>query len=140
MAELARHRLWATEQAPRTARALLAELGESVTLEQAQVAQLLVSEVVTNALRHTPSEVIWIEVETGERVRVSVTDNSPHLPEHHSPHPDEIDGRGILLVQELADHWGSEIVPGHGKRVWFELSRPPGASQRYSVTDPSGSG
>ena len=123
MAELARHRLLATDQAPRKARALLADLlGASLTLEQVQVAQLLVSEIVTNALRHTPSDVIWLDVEGAERFRVSVTDTSRELPTHHAPQPDETDGRGLLIIHELAEHWGIETVPGDGKRIWFELS------------------
>jgi anti-sigma regulatory factor (Ser/Thr protein kinase) len=126
VAELARHRLPATDEAPRDARALLsAQLGESLTVEQGQVAELLISELVTNALRHTESAVILIDVWTQGRIRVSVTDQSPRIPQRQSPGPDQPEGRGLMIVDELAENWGIDLVPGDGKRIWFEL---PGAN------------
>ena len=122
VAELARHRLPATDEAPRNARALLAvQLGELLTLEQGQVAELLISELVTNALRHTQSDVILVDVSTDARIRVSVTDQSSRMPQRQSPGPDEPGGRGLMIVDELAESWGIDALPGDGKRIWFEL-------------------
>jgi hypothetical protein len=60
---MSEYRLPATEEAPRHARALLArDLGDSVSVEDREVAQLLVSELVTNAVRHTPSDVIQVNL------------------------------------------------------------------------------
>ena len=59
MAGLVRHRLAITNQAPRDARVFVgAELRGVLTLEQTQVAQLLVSELVTNAVRHAHGDKI----------------------------------------------------------------------------------
>jgi anti-sigma regulatory factor (Ser/Thr protein kinase) len=122
VAELARHRLPATDEAPRRARALLAaQLGGFLTVEQGQVAELLISELVTNALRHTRSDVILVDVSADARIRVSVTDQSSRMPQRQSPGPDEPEGRGLMIVDELAANWGIDALPGDGKRIWFEL-------------------
>jgi anti-sigma regulatory factor (Ser/Thr protein kinase) len=126
VAEIARHLLSATDEAPRNARALLAaQLSGFLTLEQGQVAELLISELVTNALRHTQSDVILMDVSTDVRIRVSVTDQSSRMPQRQSPGPDEPEGRGLMIVDELAENWGIDALPGDGKRIWFEL---PGAT------------
>jgi anti-sigma regulatory factor (Ser/Thr protein kinase) len=123
MAQLARHRLPATDEAPRDARALLAaQLGGSMTFEQEQVAELLISELVTNALRHTQSDVILVDMWTQGHIRVSVTDESPWIPQGQSPSTDEPGGRGLMIVDELAENWGIDALPGDGKRIWFELA------------------
>jgi anti-sigma regulatory factor (Ser/Thr protein kinase) len=115
-------RLPATKQAPQDARALLAaQLDESLTPEQRQVALLLVSELVTNAVRHTESDVIQVGVQTDGRVRVSVTDESPEMPRQQSLGPDEPGGRGLMIVDRLAQAWGVDRLPGDGKRIWVDL-------------------
>ena len=86
MAGFARCRLEATGTAPAEARALLVrQLGGFLTLEQEQLAQLLISELVTNALRHTQSNVILIDVQIRDRIRVNVTDESPRMPVDNHP-------------------------------------------------------
>ncbi len=53
---------------------------------------------------------------------VEVSDASPLLPElADMPGWESESGRGLLLVEALADRWGSDLLPS-GKRVWFELS------------------
>jgi hypothetical protein len=54
---------------------------------------------------------------------VGVTDQSPHLPRQKCPRPDGTEGRGLLIVDELASDWGIDALPGDGKRIWFELPR-----------------
>jgi anti-sigma regulatory factor (Ser/Thr protein kinase) len=131
VAELARHRLPATHEAPRDARALLAaQLRGAVTLEQRHVAELLVSELVTNALRHTESDVILVDVWTQGGIRVSVIDQSPRTPQRQSPGPERPEGRGLMIVDELAENWGIDALPGDGKSIWFELRRTPTAEHR----------
>ena len=122
MAEPVRHRLPTTNEAPRDARVFVAaQLRGALTVEQEQVAQLLVSELVTNAVRHADGKVIVVDVRAEDRVRVSVTDESPRMPQQRSPSLDEPGGRGLMIVDELAEAWGVDAVPGDGKRVWFEL-------------------
>jgi len=86
------------------------------------VVLLLASELVTNAVRHaaTPFE-IEVDVDDGQ-VRVAVTDlDVEHGPEMQRPAPDDTNGRGLLLVDQLAAVWGSNRVGGH-KSVWFTLA------------------
>ncbi|MFL6204290.1 MAG: ATP-binding protein [Acidimicrobiales bacterium] len=83
---------------------------------------LLTSELVTNAVRHaaTPFE-IRVDVDAAN-VRVAVfDDDAEHPPEVRHPGPDDTNGRGLLLVDQLAAVWGSDRV-GQGKAVWFTLS------------------
>ena len=83
---------------------------------------LLASELVTNAVRHaaTPFE-ITVDVEDGG-VRVAVIDGDvEHAPRMRHPGPEDTNGRGLLLVDELAAVWGSNRVP-RGKSVWFTLA------------------
>jgi serine/threonine-protein kinase RsbW len=119
---MSEYRLPATEEAPRHARALLArDLGDSVSLEDREVAQLPVSELVTNAVRHTPSDVIQANVGLAGHVRVGVTDVSNSMPQLRSAKPGDVEGRGLLILEALAEHWGIDVMAEGGKRIWFEL-------------------
>ncbi|AWW36115.1 SpoIIE family protein phosphatase [Streptomyces cadmiisoli] len=82
---------------------------------------LVVSELVTNALIHTPGEVRVDLVLSGDRLRVSVTDSSPRAPAK----PVIVDwestgGRGLLLVEAVSESFGTVPVAG-GKQVWCEI-------------------
>lgn len=95
-----------------------ARLGE----ELCQVAGLLVSELVTNAIRYGGSSALLEAQMPGGALRVTVADENPHLPEvGQAPALTAEGGRGVLLVSTLADRWGVEQLPGGGKAVWFEL-------------------
>lgn len=88
-------------------------------------ALLLVSELATNALEHAGSA-FEVTVVTGtDRVRVEVVDAS-HRPPMVTYRPLEAEhGRGLRIVQGLAEEWGVDARPdGDGKVVWFELRRP----------------
>ncbi|MFL6136475.1 MAG: GAF domain-containing protein [Frankiaceae bacterium] len=85
-------------------------------------AVLLVSELVTNAVRHagTALRLAVLRPSPG-RVRIEVTDHAPHAPLRPLAVETSAEGgRGLFLVQALAAGWGSEIT-GTGKTVWFEL-------------------
>jgi anti-sigma regulatory factor (Ser/Thr protein kinase) len=87
----------------------------------AETAQLLVSEVVTNAVLHATGHV-RVEVSClGGRLRVRVGDDSSALPERRNHAEDATTGRGLVLIEALSSAWGVE-VDGDGKTVWFELS------------------
>jgi len=97
----------------------------------ADVAGLLVSELVTNAVLHARSEV-EVRVSSGPTaVRVEVVDGSARQVARRHFSPESATGRGMLLVEALATGWGVEPrVTGRrvtGKAVWFELARRPEA-------------
>lgn len=118
----------ARRSAPKEARERVAEVLVAWKLNEVlDTASLLVSELVTNAVRHARSSVrITLSVEGG-RVRTGVWDhNLAPLPAPVAGGPgDSVEdlpegGRGLFLVQALSDNWGSETT-AEGKCVWFEL-------------------
>lgn len=90
--------------------------------------ELLISEVVTNALVHAGSAVDVRLRRYADRVRVDVRDSDPHPPiivavvDAERPVESEAEsGRGMLIVDAVASAWGSS-PSGRGKTTWFELS------------------
>ncbi|MFJ1551221.1 ATP-binding protein [Streptomyces sp. NPDC088246] len=102
--------------------------------DAAETAALLLSELVTNAVRHThgPAVRIIVDRPADDRVYVAVIDRAPQrLPEMRTPAPDDVNGCGLVLVlvlvlvDELADRWGYDLMGSGtrpwGKRVWAEM-------------------
>ncbi|MET8471435.1 ATP-binding protein [Streptomyces sp. NPDC006422] len=112
---------------PETRRALRDLLRHWGRPGRADVAELLTSELVTNALVHTDCEAELTATVGPEGLRVEVRDFVSRRPEPRVPHADGgahgTSGRGLILVQSLADDWGvAPLGPGAtGKVVWFEL-------------------
>lgn len=85
------------------------------------VAELLTTELVTNALVHTEHDAEVTATVAASRLRVEVRDLAARHPQLHVPIADDgTHGRGLVLVQALADAWGVK-THGVGKVVWFEL-------------------
>jgi anti-sigma regulatory factor (Ser/Thr protein kinase) len=106
-------------QARRLVRAALEAGGAQV---DADVAMLLTSEVVSNALLHARSPMILSIYVERDAIRVSVHDASPASPHLRDYSPTAGTGRGLHLVEALASHWGLNAAEdGAGKWVWFEL-------------------
>ncbi|MFG3202241.1 SpoIIE family protein phosphatase [Streptomyces sp. NPDC048192] len=97
--------------------------------EQIDSAVLLVSEMITNVLVHTDTDALLLAEVTGEaglrRLRVEVTDAGDDLPHKRRPGELASSGRGLMLIELLADAWGVE-PRGEGKSIWFELYEPGG--------------
>jgi anti-sigma regulatory factor (Ser/Thr protein kinase) len=84
--------------------------------------ELLTSEVVTNAIVHARSgPQLAVEID-GEVIRVAVLDRSPELPVRRLNRLDDVSGRGVVIVEELASAWGVERERNGSKRVWFEVA------------------
>jgi two-component sensor histidine kinase len=84
---------------------------------------LLVSELVTNAVRHAATPFDVTVLVDGPEVTVAVVDRDrTHPPEVQDPAPDATSGRGLRIVQELSSSWGTESLDGDLKRVWFRLA------------------
>ncbi|MGW8602423.1 ATP-binding protein [Streptomyces sp. NPDC055893] len=91
---------------------------------QSEVAQLCVSEMVTNVIRHvgpgTPTKIRLSMNET--YLRIEVSDSNPHaLPSLTTDGPDPESGRGLMLVEGTADRWGVLLGTDH-KVTWCEIA------------------
>lgn len=84
---------------------------------------LLVSEVVTNALRHTDGEIVLALWRYPDRLRVEVSDETSRAVESRGGGLLDESGRGVPLMNALSSRWGS-APHGQGKVVWFELDLP----------------
>ncbi len=116
--------------APSIARGTLDPLQRRLSEDTYYVVQLLVTELVTNSLRHArfgSGDAIDIRVEVDdEKTRVSVCDpggeSEPRLVEQDL---ESTGGRGLYLVDAMADRWG--IQTNTRTCVWFELLKPQSA-------------
>ncbi|MGW6540063.1 SpoIIE family protein phosphatase [Streptomyces sp. NPDC055011] len=82
--------------------------------------ELLISEVVTNAVRYAERPVTLRLLKT-DVLRCEVGDDSPQLPRQRRARETDEGGRGLFLVNRLARRWGATRLSG-GKVVWFELA------------------
>lgn len=88
--------------------------------DASETGQLLVTELVTNAVLHARTDVELLVEVTGGTLRVEVSDRSPRLPQMRRHARTAASGRGLRLVAELAAEWGVDTRP-EGKTVWFTL-------------------
>lgn len=106
---------------PETRRALRELLRQWGRPGRSEIAELLTSELVTNALVHTDRDAVVTATVGPRALRVEVRDFVAHRPRMRIPEAGEsTHGRGLVLVQSLADAWGVR-AHGVGKSVWFEL-------------------
>ncbi|MFE0420906.1 SpoIIE family protein phosphatase [Streptomyces sp. NPDC058953] len=100
--------------------------------EQVDSAVLMVSEMVTNVLVHTDAHAFLVARITTSNgatpqqtrvLRVEVADSSDELPHRRRPGELASSGRGLVLMEMLADAWGVD-PQGEGKCIWFELHEP----------------
>jgi anti-sigma regulatory factor (Ser/Thr protein kinase) len=106
------------------ARGGLASLGDDLDGSLLETLQLLVTEVVTNSVRHARADTVLLSVLVGDStVRAEVTDHGPGFdPARVGPLSSAHTGWGLFLVERLADGWGVN-KDRDGTRVWFELHR-----------------
>ncbi|MBV9952490.1 MAG: ATP-binding protein [Acidimicrobiia bacterium] len=95
---------------------------------------LMVSELTTNAILHARTE-FTLEIETSAHdLRVTVSDAGPGDPAVRAPAREKTTGRGLQIVERLADQWG--IVDGApGKSVWFVVRTVTGGARRSAAND-----
>ena len=81
----------------------------------------MTSELVTNAVRHGEPPVGLHVACAHDRVYISVSDSSPAEPRRTGRDHDALGGRGMDIVEALADAWGVRQHPGDGKDIWVTL-------------------
>jgi PAS domain S-box-containing protein len=94
--------------------------------------ELVVSELVTNAIVHTGGEIEVAAAMSRSGLRVEVADSGAHLPMVASYDAMASTGRGLHLVTELTDRWGVDPSPD-GKVIWFQVG-----SEDGDVAEPDG--
>jgi anti-sigma regulatory factor (Ser/Thr protein kinase) len=112
------------ESAAIARRLVLARLRAWTLTAVADTCELLVSELVGNAVRHTGAQTFGLRV-TRRRgwIRVEVRDPSRALPCLLPVREMDLSGRGLMLVDKLSDRWGVDLL-ARGKTAWFELRVP----------------
>lgn len=105
---------------PRARRLVRARLAEWGLEEQSEVAELLVSELVTNALDHARGTIRLTLCCQDGLLRCEVEDAHPAAPRMRRARDDDERGRGLYMLDLLSCCWGSARTPA-GKAVWFEL-------------------
>ena len=110
--------------APGLARQFIAEHSGELSRQVEADAELLVSELVTNAVRHGRPEITVRLCTDPPKVGVAVDDCGDAAIEGPTcPEPEQTSGRGLLIVDAVASAWGvTPHAPPPGKTVWFELS------------------
>jgi DNA-binding NarL/FixJ family response regulator len=133
--ELAQEVLAATQRfpedlsSPRQARRFLDEVLERWQCQPAiDTLQVLISEVVTNAVLHAHSQPEVSVLMLGSSIRVEVSDDSEQMPVISERDELAVRGRGMGMLAAEASGWGVSLRPGGGKTVWFDVPVFTGAS------------
>jgi anti-sigma regulatory factor (Ser/Thr protein kinase) len=88
--------------------------------ETVEAAELMTSELATNSVRHARSDFELAVQRSRDEIRVEVSDHGRGQPVPRAPSPRERSGRGLQIVEGLAEDWGVTPSPD-GKLVWFTL-------------------
>jgi len=100
--------------------------------ELSDVAQLVVTELVANAIRYTAGDVVLVLSVRGGQLRISVADDEPRPPRPGRPDEHDEHGRGLMIIEALGVDWGSAPA-GKGKVVWASMAVP---RDRWGPADP----
>ncbi|MDQ1699147.1 MAG: hypothetical protein QOG34_1010 [Frankiaceae bacterium] len=119
-------RLVTLPPAPDSARQARRFVGDVLTAagvdaDRRDTAVLLTSELVTNGIVHALTELQLIVEATSSWVRVEVIDGNPNLPQRRDFDDEAMTGRGLEMLELLADELGMQPLADEGKRVWFRI-------------------
>ncbi|HSK55134.1 MAG TPA: ATP-binding protein [Jiangellales bacterium] len=89
--------------------------------DKSDVLQLLVSELVTNAVVHARTEIRLHVMVTAEQIRIEVCDQAGLQPRLRTHSVSATTGRGLRMLKVLASSWGVDELEGGGKMVWATL-------------------
>jgi anti-sigma regulatory factor (Ser/Thr protein kinase) len=102
------------------ARHFVTDLLSDQPREIVEAAELMVSELATNSVRHAHSDFEVAVHRSRDELRVEVSDHGQGQPVLRSPTLSELTGRGLRIVEDLSEDWGITPSPG-SKVVWFTL-------------------
>ncbi len=120
---------------PQLARAFLRSTLETWKLDGfGDVTELLVTELVANVVTHVGAPMTLRVQRSPATMRVEIDDPSPQQPVVRHPDPSDEHGRGVLLVDELANAWGVE-GRSDGKTVWFEIDVSTATAEVHQPAD-----
>lgn len=107
------------------ARTLLTQLlGQWEMEDFVDLAALLITELVANAIRHVPGTCAVELTRRGDALRIAVVDTGAGMPNLQSPGLSAFGGRGLHIVNALATAWGIDHLEDGCKAVWAELATP----------------
>jgi anti-sigma regulatory factor (Ser/Thr protein kinase) len=122
-------RLGSGPDAAADARRAIAQLRTDLDPPLMETLRLLVTELVTNSVRHTECDSLTLRIAIGKSaVLTEVADDGPtfevdDLEEQTAAEHDPDGGWGLFLVERLSRDWGVKDEDRGSKRVWFELAR-----------------
>jgi anti-sigma regulatory factor (Ser/Thr protein kinase) len=106
--------------AVRDVRRFVADALAGLPDEQVEVIVLAASELAANCVRHAGTDFTVTVDRNNEDVRVTMDDAGEGEPAVQHPGPQTPSGRGLLIVEQLADAWGTSQT-GDRNRVWFSM-------------------
>ena len=113
------------QTSPALARRHLRTAGSTLPKDLLEIALLLTSELVTNAVKYGGDRIVLTVTDEPNTLRVEVHDDGPAAPRISAPERHAVGGRGLLLVESLAHEWGTTrgLPRSSGKGVWFTLRK-----------------
>jgi hypothetical protein len=82
---------------------------------------LLVTELVTNGVRHAGTSLELVLTFDGACLRIAATDGDPRPPVARNRQELTVGGWGLTLIDALSTEWGTDVYDGRGKTVWLEI-------------------
>ena len=114
----------ADPQSVAAARRFVVEVLSGSPPELLDAVKLMVSELATNVVGHVQTSFELTLDRTAAEIRVEVADHGGGTPVIRAAGPDDARGRGLQIVDGLADRWGVDYDRPAGKVVWFTLALP----------------
>ena len=119
-------------QSVAAARRFATETLRGMPKDVVEAAELMVSELATNCVRHTESGFLLTIDNVGGEVRIEATDAGRGEPTMRSPRVTDPTGRGLQIIDMLATTWGVLQRSGSGKTVWFTIA-PTGPTEAVTA-------